>query len=403
MVLRGSKIHPPQDVSELKQRIHELEDEIRTIEKEEHETEMDLATMVRHELLQDDPSSAPTQSAISQAQAHINTKLLQSLNALLQRVDALEAEQKEAKNQLTEYNKQYKTTMQQLACGGVAGALARTTVAPIDRIKLIIQTAMGRQEAANTETSIVKTASKIVREGGIKSFWKGNFVNCIRVFPYAAIQFASYERFKHLVSINITERFNREFGFLERLLSGACAGATAATLTYPLDVIRVRQATFNDIKGPIDAVSRIYGESGVHGFFRGWVPTVFSLGPFIACNFATFDYLKATFIKDGNTKNANSLLVLGLGAGAGLFAQSVCYPLDTVRRNMQMPGNNYNGTIDCIAKIASGPKGILGFYRGMIPNAIKIVPNNGIRFLAYTKLTAYLGIPTTKIRKQRKD
>ena len=113
-------------------------------------------------------------------------------------------------------------------------------------------------------------------------------------------------------------------------------GASAASLTYPLDVIRVRQATFNDIKGPIDAIKRIHGESGIHGFFRGWVPTVMSLGPFIACNFATFDYLKSNFIKDGDTKNANSFLVLALGAGSGLFAQSICYPLDTVRRNMQV-------------------------------------------------------------------
>ena len=174
-------------------------------------------------------------------------------------------------------------------------------------------------------------------------------------------------------------------------------------MTYPLDVIRVRQAVYNDIKGPLDAISHIYGESGIHGFFRGWVPTVMSLGPFIACNFATFDYLKTTFIPDGDTKNANSLLVLGLGACAGLAAQSVCYPLDTVRRNMQMPGNNFAGTLDCIKQIAKREGGLLAFYRGMLPNAIKIVPNNGIRFLAYTKLTAYLGIPTTKVRPKRKD
>ena len=76
----------------------------------------------------------------------------------------------------------------------------------------------------------------------------GNFTNCIRVFPYAALQFASYERYKSRI-VDYCEEHNRDFGFVERLLSGACAGATAATLTYPLDVMRVRQAVYDDIKG----------------------------------------------------------------------------------------------------------------------------------------------------------
>ena len=121
MVLRGSGVHPDDDVSSLKQRIRELEKQIREIESEEHMTEVDLATIVRHELLQDDSSSAPSQSSISEAQQHINIQLLQSLQSVLQRVDVLEAQQKAAQNKLKEYTKQYKITLLQLLCGGVAG------------------------------------------------------------------------------------------------------------------------------------------------------------------------------------------------------------------------------------------------------------------------------------------
>ncbi|ETO24826.1 hypothetical protein RFI_12332 [Reticulomyxa filosa] len=117
-----------------------------------------------------------------------------------------------------------------------------------------------------------------------------------------------------------------------------------------------------------------------------------SLAPFIAINFATFDYLKQTFLPEGNVKGSNSLLVLGLGATAGLVAQSVCYPLDTIRRVMQIPGAKYVGIVDCFTKIIQ-KDGLIGMYRGMIPNAVKIVPNNGIRFWVYTHLTTYLNLP----------
>ena len=180
---------------------------------------------------------------------------------------------------------------------------------------------------------------------------------------------------------------------MHRLLSGACAGATAATLTYPLDVIRVRQAVIKDIKGPIDSIRNILAEGGITMFFKGWSPTVLSLGPFIAVNFATFDYLKATWVADG--EKPSSLKILGLGACAGIFAQSCCYPLDTIRRSMQMPGNNYTGIFNCL-KTIYGNGGFKGFYKGVIPNAIKIVPNNGIRFLVYTNLTTYFGVPSKK-------
>ena len=235
--------------------------------------------------------------------------------------------------------------------------------------------------------------------------WKGNFTNCLRVFPYAALQFSTYERYKSHI-MDYCEAHNRDFGFVERLLSGACAGATAATITYPLDVMRVRQAVYDDIRGPADAIRNIYGEGGMRCFYKGWTPTLLSLAPFIATNFATFDALKAWYLgPDGNAKEASTMAILGLGACAGLFAQSVCYPLDTVRRSMQMPNHSYKGVANCFYQIATNPQGngIRSFYKGLLPNAIKIVPNNGIRFVIYSKLVAYLGIPSKKIRPKRKD
>jgi solute carrier family 25 phosphate transporter 23/24/25/41 len=102
---------------------------------------------------------------------------------------------------------------------------------------------------------------------------------------------------------------------------------------------------------------------------------VLSLAPFIAVNFAAFDTMKSAYYGDRKftskeLKSRNPLVVLSLGAAAGVLAQTVCYPLDTVRRRMQLKGVAYPSTLAAFATIAreEGPR---GFYRGMLPKCVR--------------------------------
>lgn len=283
-----------------------------------------------------------------------------------------------------------KKTLKQLACGGLAGGCARTVVAPIDRVKILMQTGFLLEGGQTTQPTILQLAKRIFYEEGPKQFWRGNGVNCVRVFPYAAVQFVSYEKYKEMVQ----GWFNsNQFGMRERLLSGSFAGATAASLTHPLDVMRVRLATQRELKGWGDCIRSIYAESGMRGYYKGYAPTVMSLAPFIAVNFSTFDYLKTNY----GGENDNPLRILALGGVAGLTAQTMCYPLDTIRRRMQVKGTHYTSIANAFTTIYQ-KETIRGFYKGMIPNAIKVVPNNGIRFLAYTYLTKWMGVEKKKKR-----
>lgn len=81
-------------------------------------------------------------------------------------------------------------------------------------------------------------------------------------------------------------------------------------------------------------------------------------------------------------KKQNPLLNLVFGAMSGLVAQTVCYPLDTVRRRMAVAGSGYTGNLNAVATIFR-KEGFRGFYRGMLANAMKVAPNNAIRFGAY--------------------
>ena len=123
--------------------------------------------------------------------------------------------------------------------------------------------------------------------------------------------------------------------------------------------------------------------------FKGYVPTVLSLAPFIGMNFAVFDTLKKTFLpKEKGPKN--QLATLGLGGLAGIIAQSICFPLDTVRRRMQMANSPYSGTVNCFSTIFK-VEGFSGFYKGMAPNAVKVIPNNAIRFMVFEFLKDKVG------------
>lgn len=342
------------------------------------------------------------------------------LAALRIRVDDLERKYDVAVAEREKSHDIVVRTLKQLACGGIAGAAARTTVAPLDRVKILKQTQfISSGGGADKYIGIWQSFRTIVKEEGVYRLWRGNVTNVVRVVPYAATQFASYDFFKGAIqqwSMNTTPTLMVKtsaspivtitspqsgasmsstpapLNTVERLICGAMAGMTATTVTHPLDVIRLRLNVDRTLNGAWDATSQLLREGGGRALFKGYVPTLLSLSPFIAINFAAFDTLKSMVLGPGAKRSTgNTLTILGLGAAAGLFSQTVCYPLDTVRRRMQMKGVVYRGTVDAFTTIAR-TEGLRGFYKGMVPNAVKVVPNNAIRFLVYEMLKSYMGI-----------
>lgn len=78
--------------------------------------------------------------------------------------------------------------------GGVAGAVSRTIVSPLERLKILLQIqSAGRDDY---RLSVWKALVKIGREEGWRGFMRGNGTNCIRIIPYSAVQFGSYNFYK---------------------------------------------------------------------------------------------------------------------------------------------------------------------------------------------------------------
>jgi len=80
--------------------------------------------------------------------------------------------------------------------GGVAGAVSRTVVSPLERLKILFQIqTVGREEY---KMSIGKALKKMWREEGFRGLMAGNGTNCIRIVPYSAVQFGSYNFYKRV-------------------------------------------------------------------------------------------------------------------------------------------------------------------------------------------------------------
>lgn len=248
-----------------------------------------------------------------------------------------------------------------------------------------MQAVTGSGATAGTYTGVCQAASKMYREEGLKSFWKGNGVNVVRIFPYSAAQLASNDTYKRLLADT------GELSVYGRLIAGACAGMTATALTHPLDTVRLRLALPNHpYKGALNAITNIVRTEGAVALLKGIWPTLIGVAPYAAINFATYDLTKKWVYQNGS-RPQNGAINFSIGAFSGTLAASICYPLDTVRRRMQMKGSAYRHQIDAIATI-SRTEGLAGFYRGWVANTIKVVPQNAIRMVAYESLKRAFGI-----------
>ena len=258
-----------------------------------------------------------------------------------------------------------------LFLGGISGCISRTIVAPMDKIKILMQ-------YQKTNLPFTTFLRNNIKQDGFLNLWKGNGANLIRIFPFSGLQFVTYDFCKH----NLLKK--EKSTNTDRLLCGSVSGLVATTFTHPIDVIKHRLMYNQNITTFKESSIDIYKENGgkMRNFFRGYGSTISSLTPFIALNFATFDFLKENIIK--NNEN-NTITTLGLGGFSALFAQTLCYPLDTIRRRMQNKELMYKNSLDAGKQILRH-EGFNSFYKGLLPNILRMVPNTAIRFAIFDYL-----------------
>lgn len=270
-----------------------------------------------------------------------------------------------------------------LVAGGIAGALAKTTIAPLDRTKINFQISNKPFSFGDALNFMVKS----YKTEGITSLWRGNSATLARIIPHGAFQFTAHEQWKRILHVDNTVDPNNKQNLYNRFLAGSLAGVTSQSITYPLDLARARMAVTAkaEYKSLLEVFKKIYQTEGLRAFYKGYVPTILGVIPYAGMSFFTYGVLKIKY-KELSDPPYHQFMNLVFGAVAGMLGQTSSYPLDIVRRRMQ--------TSSITKKRADSIVGVLrdiykeegvrqGFFKGLSMNWIKGPIAVGISFATY--------------------
>jgi solute carrier family 25 (adenine nucleotide translocator) protein 4/5/6/31 len=279
----------------------------------------------------------------------------------------------------------YVKVLQDLLAGGVSGTVSKTITAPIERVKLLIQTQDANPRIISGEvpryTGIGNAFTRVAAEQGIGAFWRGNFTNCIRYFPTQALNLASKDSIKGMFP-----RFSPKTDFWSffgiNLLSGGAAGAFSLTFVYPLDYARTRLAsdvgkgksTFSGLGDCLLKTAR--GPKGFFSLYQGFGISVAGIIPYRGIQFGLNDTIKGLNPWDSEVSFVGIASKWAGAQFAVIMSGFATYPFDTVRRRLQMQAEKpmaerlYNGPFDCTKKIIAN-EGTAALFKGAGANILR--------------------------------
>lgn len=288
-----------------------------------------------------------------------------------------------------------------LVIGGTAGAISKTLMAPVERIKLLLQTQESNPDVISGKVKkydgIADCFKRVSAEQGPKAFWRGNFVNCLRYAP----QQGSALAFNDALNSAMPKYENFWASFAVKLVSGGLSGGLANTICYPFDFARTRLAS--DLKGGkgqfngiTDCLVKTVKAQGITGLYTGWSVTVAGAFVYRAGQLGCFKQ-----IQDMNPYKKDKGLLGGASAFAAVtVARTVVmpfnYPFDTVRRRMMLQSEKpveerlYKGSFDCFSKVLKN-EGLAGMYKGLIPELFRGV-GGSLVIVAYDRIKLIFGI-----------
>lgn len=147
-------------------------------------------------------------------------------------------------------------TFSYLFCGALAAAVARTATAPLDRLRVYFQNKTNRlnllgggavrgaaavavQQRFGQE--FLKAVKDIYANGGLRSFWRGNSLELLKMIPGSAFQFTAFEFSKSFIAKQVEGKNDRaQISDLGRFAAGGLAGAVAMIAGFPLSTVKTR-------------------------------------------------------------------------------------------------------------------------------------------------------------------
>uniref|UniRef100_A0A7S0EFR5 Mitochondrial carrier protein n=1 Tax=Hanusia phi TaxID=3032 RepID=A0A7S0EFR5_9CRYP len=308
--------------------------------------------------------------------------------------------------------------------GLLAGFVSSVVTHPLDVVKTRFQVQDGVTSSVPKYKSTFHALVTIVRTEGVTTLYAGLTPNLLGSTIAWGCYFYSYNYLKGLARADGRLLDARgQLGPLVNMACATCAGIGTCLATNPIWLVKTRlqlqsgglnkaggttgtQQTVR-YRGMVDGFRQVIKSDGIFGLYRGLVPSLF-LVSHGAIQFMAYEELKKLFRHywekgDDHLHTWQTLLTSSMSK---VFASAVTYPNQVVRSRLQQvdpnlafggshqgEGRYYKGTLDVIVKTLRR-EGVLGFYKGLAPNLMRVVPSSAITFLVYETVTKFLGAKT---------
>ncbi|XP_025203459.1 mitochondrial thiamine pyrophosphate carrier-like isoform X2 [Melanaphis sacchari] len=251
--------------------------------------------------------------------------------------------------------------------GACSGAFTRLICQPFDVLKIRFQLQvepLSRNSNNSKYKSIHQSISLIYKEEGFKALWKGLLPGQFLSTTYGLTQFLVFQ--KTLALLSITEKELNQTSSVH-FLCGVTSATTATLVSYPFDVVRTRLVAqkSNQIYANMRSVAiSMFRTEGVSAYYRGFFPTIMQ-----------------NALQVAHDNRINSVKQFSSGFLAGVSAKIIVYPLDVIKKRLQLQdfihsrdgfGKKFicNGLLNCIY-VTVKEESIRGFFKGLSPSLIK--------------------------------
>lgn len=304
------------------------------------------------------------------------------------------------------------------AAGFSAGVVSTLAVHPFDIVKTRLQIEQNERSRPGGSLRVMR---RIAHEGSdaaalaagtararplgvVQNFYRGLMPNMIGNSVSWALYFLFYQNVKDLIRATrsrtnpATKLGKQELSSGDYFAASGLAGVLTAVLTNPIWVIKTRMlSTARNSPGAyrstLQGAVSLYRGEGIRGFYRGLIPSLFGVSHG-AIQFMAYEQLKNYFAlrhRGGTKSGLTNLDFLALSAASKIFAGSITYPYQVVRARLQTydAQQRYRGAWDVLVKVARR-EGLGGFYKGMGPNVLRVLPSTCVTFLVYENVKVYL-------------
>ncbi|XP_061266988.1 mitochondrial adenyl nucleotide antiporter SLC25A24-like isoform X2 [Bos javanicus] len=253
---------------------------------------------------------------------------------------------------ITEQEKRSGNWWKRLVAGGIAGGVARTCTAPFDRLKVMMQI----HSLPSGKMRLLDGFKQMVKEGGIISLWRGNGVNVLKIAPETALKVGTYEQ-----------------------------------------VIKTRLAVgkTGQYSGIIDCGKQLLKQEGARTFFKGYIPNLLGIIPYAGIDLCVYEHLKNHWLEHHarGSLDPGIAILLGCSTLSNACGQMASFPLNLIRTRMQAQALEEKGTTSMIQLIQDiyNKEGKRGFFRGVTPNIIKVLPSVCISCVTFEKVKGHVG------------